>query len=1045
MRSVSLGVRLFRGRAAWLAAVVAVAFGSAAGRAQTFTWNQPTTGGDWQTSANWAPTTAPNAMSAVAVFGNVATGAHTVNLSAGVTLGELRFEDVNAHSTTAAYTIAAGQTITFDNNDAPALLTVGGFTRTNQTVAAALSVAGGDALTITNDGAPGLTTLTLGGALSATTAGTPLNVGGSSNTTISGAIGNNFGVLTKSGSGVLTLSGTNAYTGGTVINGGVVRVNTADGSSIVRSLGSTSSTVTLNGGALQFDVDAFIDQNFTIGANGGTIITTAGTGSSNPTIRGAISGTGNLTIDGGFYLDLTANNTYTGATVINNAGLRLTGGGRLSGTSSVVVNGYVGGQIGFLGLDNVGSSADRVSDSAAITLNGGLISGTAALIGAANETLSDLTVRGFGTLNAAQINGGIGTGSMLFNSISRADDFTTLYVGGPVFGPAGAGQNYQIKFASGITAPGGSGSQIGIIPWIGGDRGRVDTSGTAIVPTNFAETLYTYNATNGLIALDARDSINFSQVASLDPLIEDTHNALSGSPEALAGDFSVRSIVLNPDGSGTSTITGTGTLTVSTGAIANVRALRFNGPTLNFGTNTAFLYLGGDLTILGTSQITGANGVVVSSNSTNGRNTLILTNTTNPNTFSGGLYLNGSARVLFNAADTQLGAAGEKISFRGGTLRYNGSGAVTLATGGVNRPLEMFAAGGGMIAVENANGVLTVPGVVSGTEQLTTTGPGTLVLANAANTYQGGTTIGTGTLAIGGAGSLGAGDVTFGAVIGADTFAGGLLRFDFSGTMGAKFHLATGAATLDTNGNAVPLSGVVSGTGTTLTKAGAGTLTLSAANTYTGNTTVSAGTLLLTNTTGSGTGYGSVTVASGAAFGGTSTVNGSLAVNGTGKLIVGLPTGPGTLTLRGTTTLSSTSSFEARLAGATAGTGYSQLVVAAGGSIDLGGTTFLPTLTYTPSSTDTVFLIDNRNATGGLTGTFAGLAQGATVTFADGTTAVISYTGDLGSLSVGGGNDVVLHSFVPVPEPGAVLAIASLALGAVALRNRRKPAAAAAP
>ena len=51
-----------------------------------------------------------------------------------------------------------------------------------------------------------------------------------------------------------------------------------------------------------------------------------------------------------------------------------------------------------------------------------------------------------------------------------------------------------------------------------------------------------------------------------------------------------------------------------------------------------------------------------------------------------------------------------------------------------------------------------------------------------------------------------------------------------------------GNAIVNTNGNAVTLSGVLSGTGG-LTKAGAGTLTLSAANTYTGLTTVSAGML----------------------------------------------------------------------------------------------------------------------------------------------------------------------------------------------------------
>ena len=89
----------------------------------------------------------------------------------------------------------------------------------------------------------------------------------------------------------------------------------------------------------------------------------------------------------------------------------------------------------------------------------------------------------------------------------------------------------------------------------------------------------------------------------------------------------------------------------------------FNGPILDFGSNTAFLYLGSNFTIAGNSQITGSGGVVVSSDSSNGRNSLNLTNTAFPNTFTGGLYLNGTPGCLFNSADTQLGAAGEVISF----------------------------------------------------------------------------------------------------------------------------------------------------------------------------------------------------------------------------------------------------------------------------------------------------------------------------------------------------------------------------------------------
>ena len=90
----------------------------------------------------------------------------------------------------------------------------------------------------------------------------------------------------------------------------------------------------------------------------------------------------------------------------------------------------------------------------------------------------------------------------------------------------------------------------------------------------------------------------------------------------------------------------------------------------------------------------------------------------------------------------------------------------------------MFAAGGGVISVENGAGILSVPGLISGTEQLTKQGAGTLVLTNTANTYAGGTTISEGTLAVAGPGSLGSGSVTLGEA----TFVGAVLRFDGGGT-----------------------------------------------------------------------------------------------------------------------------------------------------------------------------------------------------------------------------------------------------------------------
>jgi autotransporter-associated beta strand protein len=88
-----------------------------------------------------------------------------------------------------------------------------------------------------------------------------------------------------------------------------------------------------------------------------------------------------------------------------------------------------------------------------------------------------------------------------------------------------------------------------------------------------------------------------------------------------------------------------------------------------------------------------------------------------------------------------------------------------------------------------------------------------------------------------------------------------------------KVKVANGTANIDGT-----LSGVIGGA-TSLEKDGGGTLALTAANTYSGGTIVSQGRLLVNNTSGSGTGSGSVTVNAGT-LGGTGSIAGAVTVNG---------------------------------------------------------------------------------------------------------------------------------------------------------------------
>lgn len=109
-----------------------------------------------------------------------------------------------------------------------------------------------------------------------------------------------------------------------------------------------------------------------------------------------------------------------------------------------------------------------------------------------------------------------------------------------------------------------------------------------------------------------------------------------------------------------------------------------------------------------------------------------------------------------------------------------------------------------------------------------------------------------------------------------------------------SYSLRGGAPTIAATPGAVTTTANTSGG---LTKLGGGTLRLTGANTYTGETAVSQGTLMVNNSSGSGTGTGNVTVKAGATLAGSGTVGGTVTLEDEGVLAPG--DAIGTLTLGG--------------------------------------------------------------------------------------------------------------------------------------------------
>ena len=680
-------------------------------------------------------------------------------------------------------------------------------------------------------------------------------------------LANGTNALTKSGAGTLTLSGANTYNGTTTVLAGTLAYGASNA--------LLSGAVTVNGGTLA--MGTFSDTVGAVTLASGSITGSTGvlTGTSySLTNSGAVSailgGAVALTKTGLGTVILSGANTYTGTTTVGatggvNAGiLQLSGSGKISNAATTVFGGT---------LDLNGTNQTITT----LTLGGGA-SGSAAnvLIGSGNLTLGgDITYTATNNPNGATISGAgiinlMGARSFAVGESTAPVDLTVS----AIIANGSAAAN-GITLAGGSTGGGtmvlsGANTYSGTTTVSGGvlniqnatalGFGGIQTTATGGTTVSYGSTL----DLNGTTGINEPITISGTSIDGKGALTNS-----SGTDASIGNGVAGIQLPTATTGSGyssapTVTISGTGTLATAT-ATLGVTAASF----------TAGATGGKNYTVAPTVTISGGGGLGATATAvlTSGQVTgITITNagvgyTTAPSLALSGGTFTGTGDTAFTGNANQFAVSGVNMTAAGSG--YTGTTTYTFSAG--NATPGSVALSSVILAANSSiggSGNTTINAVVSGAFSLTKDGAGTLTLSGV-NTFTGNTLVSAGTLAVNNTAlqnsaidTSGAGNIT---VTGTAPSFGGLI-----GSKDLALVITTGYGTvtaLTLNGTStVAYSGVIDNGAMTLTKAGAGSQTLSGANTYTGLTTISAGVLNIQNATALGTTENGTSVASGAAL-----------------------------------------------------------------------------------------------------------------------------------------------------------------------------------
>ena len=685
----------------------------------------------------------------------------------------------------------------------------------------------------------------------------------------------NGGGIAKTGNGIVTLTGTNTYSGTTTISAGTLQVGN----------GGTSGT--LGSGN--------VVNNATLALNR----------SDSHTVSNVISGTGSLIKIGTGTTTLTGDNTYSGGTFVNAGTLNLGAGSTNAGASTAVGPYTIGngatlqvtaaqfwfhGNPSFNFTTNGGGTIDTYSGvnfvmggNGTFTSAGGsqnLIKGSSGINLNYNTTTFDVargTDPNSDLLVAARIwnNGNIvktGNGIMTLTGDNTYSGGTFVNAGTLNLG--GGSTNAGASTAVGpYTIGNGATLQVTAAQfWFHGNPSfNFTTNGGGTIDTysgvNFIMggngTFTSAGGSQNLIKGSSGINLNFNTttfnvVRGSDPNADLLVSARvwNGGNIVKTG-YGIMSLTGINDYSGTTTISA-GTLqvgnggtsgTLGSGNVINNAALAFNRSDSHTVSNTISGTGSLEKQGVGTSTLAGNNSY--SGTTTISAGTLQVGNGGTSGTLGSGNVINNAA-LAFNRSDSHtvsnaisgtgsLEKQGAGTSTLTGNNSYSGTTTISAGTLQVGNGGTSGTLGSGNIVNNaalafNRSDSHTVSNTISGTGSLEKQGVGTSTLAGN-NSYSGTTTISAGTLQVGNGGT--------------------------NGTLGSGAVVNNAALVLNRS-DSIAVSNQISGTGS-VAQNGGGTTILSAANTYTGGTVINNGTLVtagnerLADT-------GAVTVNSGATF-----------------------------------------------------------------------------------------------------------------------------------------------------------------------------------